>query len=324
MNAPSDSWFTLLANSILGVQPFSAQRREWAHKQIARRFLNTASRTDYAEALWDSLPQWMQAISFRRDNIIWTGSVRSQITRQLFLAGGFQKEEIDQLLAWLGKYHPHWNRRTTIINVGANIGDTCIPMALASQKSFVACEPVPETFLFLCRNVADNRLSERIRCRQLAISATAEKLTMVLPDEPGQCEVQGPEGKQGYPLEHYQAGTVEVSARTLDALVNMEGILTDDVALVWTDTQGYESDVLQSGRSLWLAGVSAWVEVWPAGLNAQGGIDRFLDVCRQFFRHFVDARALLSGQSEPRTIGDLAALVASLGGLDHTDVLLLP
>jgi FkbM family methyltransferase len=324
VNLKPDTWPTLLGNSILALQPFSARRRAGARKQLATYFLRNAPRGQFAEMLWDVLPGWMDTISFRRDGVFWTGSVRSLITRQLFVEGGFQQEEINHLLEWLKNQYPPWNTRSTIINAGANIGDTCIPMALATEKQFIACEPVAATFAMLCRNVNDNGLQERIRCRQVAVSATADNVKMVLSEELGQCEVEGTEGKQGYPLEHYRAGTVVAPALTLDSLVTMEGHRGNDVALVWSDTQGCEADVLESGASLWQAGTPAWVEVWPAGLNAQGGVDRFIRVSQRFFRRFIESSALRSGRSEPSEIRDLPGIIGLLAGLDYTDVLLLP
>ena len=147
---------------------------------------------------------------------------------------------------------------------------------------------------------------------------------MVLADELGQSEVQGIDGKQGYPREHYRAGTVEVPALTLDALVSTEGIRSDDVALVWSDTQGYETDVLESGSALWQTGTPAWVEVWPAGLNVQGGVERFVKVCQRYFCGFIESGALRAGSLEPSDIQKLSSIVGSLVGVDYTDVLLLP
>jgi len=322
-NPTADSWLTFLGNSIMALQPFSAYHQRLARARLAQRILGSADRSGFADLAWDSLGQWVDAVTFQRDGIIWTGSLRSLITRELFVQGGFQKEQIENLLSWLKESYPLWRQRPVIINVGANIGDTCIPMALATDKVFVACEPVPQTFNLLCRNVTENRLNERIRGRQVAVSKTSDSLKMVLTDELGQCEVQGAEGKQGYPLEHYRGGTIDVPAVSLDSLVTAEGIRPDDVALVWSDTQGYESDVLQSGASLWQSGTPAWVEVWPAGLNAQGGADRFVHVCEQYFKGFIESAALRAGDGKPRPIRDLADLVASLGGTNHTDVLLL-
>ena len=49
-----------------------------------------------------------------------------------------------------------------------------------------------------------------------------------------------------------------------------------EVALVCSDTQGFETQIVASGSSLWAAGTPLWVEVWPQGLACHGGVQQFL------------------------------------------------
>jgi FkbM family methyltransferase len=322
---PSFRWWTsVLLNGARALQPFSARRRREGLQVLARRLLQVQDAQQRGDLLWELLQGRADTLTFRRDGVVWNGSVRSVVTRSLFAEGGYQHEEIDHLLRWLAAHFPGWAERRTIINVGANIGDTCVPLALHTDKRLIACEPVPDTFALLRRNVEDNHLGSRIRCRQVAVSAAPGSVTMVLADDQGQNEVKGRDGKQGYSAEHYQRGTVEVPATTLDALAAEDGGRAEDVALVWSDTQGYEREVLESGAGLWRVGAPAWVEIWPAGLNAQGGTGKFVEVCRRHFKHFLVAGHLKEGKAEPSAIDGLSGLVESIGGLDFTDVLLLP
>jgi hypothetical protein len=59
-------------------------------------------------------------------------------------------------------------------------------------------------------------------------------------------------------------------------------------------------------------------------LNAQGGVDRFVEISRRYFRCFIESGSLRAGHSEPRAIQDLPGIVGAIAGLDFTDILLLP
>src|SRR5262249_29934198 len=125
-------------------------------------------------------------------------------------------------------------------------------------------------------------------------------------------------------------GEVKVPASSLDTIVAEEGFRPEDVAFVWSDTQGYETQVLESGEKVLGAGTPAWVELWPSGLDAHGGVERFIDVCRRHFRQFVPSNDLADGRPALRDIGELPKLVDSINQIDRatkmdfTDVMLLP
>jgi hypothetical protein len=55
----------------------------------------------------------------------------------------------------------------------------------------------------------------------------------------------------------------------------------------WCDAQGSETDVIESGASIWRSGARLWTEVWPAGLERHGGIKRFDAAVRNHFASFV-------------------------------------
>jgi hypothetical protein len=96
----------------------------------------------------------------------------------------------------------------------------------------------------------------------------------------------------------------------------------EQVALVWSDTQGFESQVIESGAELWAKGVPLWVEVWPKGLDCHGGTDRFVTSCERYFRQFATAKHI---HATPEPIEALKSTVADLKkhGVS-TDVLLIP
>jgi FkbM family methyltransferase len=323
--ATQSRWvLSVLRNTVRALDPFSLQRRRLGRDVVTRRFLEAQSVDERNDFIWSILQGSVEGVRFRREGLIWNGSISNTVTRALFFQGGYHSEELRSLVRSLARLSPSWSSRSLIVNVGANIGDTCIPLARETGKRVIACEPVPQTYEFLCRNVTENGLEKLVRCRQLAISAKAGPVTMLLAEDPSHNEIRGEDGCQGYSIDHYRAGSMNVPASSLDAIVSDDGGSPESVALVWSDTQGFESDVLESGRALWAAGAPAWVELWPDGLAAHGGTQRFVDVCRRHFRHFLASRSILRGDLPPSEIVHLPRLVDSLPKGGFTDVLLLP
>jgi hypothetical protein len=88
------------------------------------------------------------------------------------------------------------------------------------------------------------------------------------------------------------------------------------VALVWSDTQGSETDVISAGGELW-ATTPMWVEFWPAGLEVHGGTARFLELVVDRFSHFA-----VSGDLD--AVSPVDALTAAMADRRHVNLLLLP
>ena len=295
---------------LAALQPFAPQRRT-----VARRSL-----------LWRALRHEAEVITFERDGVRWCGPVRSAITQALFTAGDYQHAAMAPLFAWLARHRPAWHERWHIVNVGANIGDTCIALALRTGKQVLACEPVPELHDLLRRNVAANGLADQIHAVRMAIAMTIGEAEIICPREPEYAEMRGAQGLQGFPHKADECQSFMVPTITLDGLLARKDVLPSEVALAWSDTQGFESEVIGSGANLWRTGVPLWVEVWPRGLAAHGGVDHFLAQCRRHFRSFVSEDQLLThgAASAAQDIAALEPLVRSLRGRAFTDVLLIP
>jgi hypothetical protein len=64
-------------------------------------------------------------------------------------------------------------RRTTFINVGANVGTTCLNAHHGGFRKFIAFEPVSNNFRLLTRNLAQIETDSTVSLRQQAVGATA-------------------------------------------------------------------------------------------------------------------------------------------------------
>ncbi|OAI45868.1 hypothetical protein AYO44_02400 [Planctomycetaceae bacterium SCGC AG-212-F19] len=295
---------------LLALQPFSSARQIAARRWLAWRWLRGQADT----------------IAFERDGVRWSGPVRSGITAALFANGNYQHESMPAIVEWLGRHQPRWSACRTLVNIGANIGDTCIGLARQTGKRVLACEPVPELFRLLQANIAANNLDQRITCRQAAIATTIGEEEILCPPEPEYSEMRCGAGRQGFHHPREGCQSYLVPTKTLDAWLDEENLTPSDVGLVWSDTQGFESAVIASGARLWQAGVPLWVEVWPKGLSAHGGVAQFLALAQRYFTQFIPesrlAQAGAASNADP--VARLEPLVASLRGRAFTDVLLIP
>lgn len=197
------------------------------------------------------------------------------------------------------------------IDLGANIGTTVIPAALAGATCH-AVEADPANRALLERNIARNGVGERINVHGAAIWDVPTALSFeiapanlgdhrVRTSEPGADNAYGEQGRE----------TITVAARPLDDLIDADG-LTGPV-LVKLDIQGAEGHAFAGGARLFKRADVAFLEYWPYGLRRLGTApeDLFVRIAR-YFSH----AALVTDDQRPETI-DLRPFA------DLTDDLLL-
>jgi FkbM family methyltransferase len=287
-------WPKLVAQSIL---PGPAEQRTHAQRRIALFFHK----------------QFSKEMTFERNGFLWTGTPECLISESIFLYGHYQDDAIDSLAKFLKIGRP------TVINIGAAIGDVALPLT-RKWKTVIAIEPTPTTFARLQRNVRQNNLEERIICYQAAVSDVTGERDLVVYDEPAACELVGDDGRVGFGDRKYLE-RVAVKTWRLDSLLDSLHVSPDDVGLVWSDTQGFESQVMESAPNLWASGTCLWVEVWPQGLEAHGGTARFVEVCKKYFSRFVTEKGL---NGEAQEVAALGPVAAELKYGEHIDLLLIP
>lgn len=300
---------TLLKELATALQPWDPAAKVGARRRLALEFLDGQA----------------QAVEFKRGDLTWSVFLSDIVGKDLFLTGQYDSRSLDTSLAWLAAEMPEWQQRNWIINVGANIGDTCLQLSQRTSKNFVACEPVPATFRMLRQNIELNELSHRILARQTAIGPYSGHVEMAVTRDSGWSEVRAEQGEEGFTVLEQKKQYVQVPVVTLDELVTAEALSPREVALVWSDTQGFETQVIRSGSTLWSAGVPLWVEFWPTGLNAHGGTQQFIQSASDCFSAFLVAAELNADvKARPRPIEQLAAFAEGVESMTTHDLLLMP
>ena len=264
-------------------------------------------------------------VTFESDGLTWTASPDDgPVGFDLFVDGAFHGAEIAALCSWMAHNRVLSATRDVVVDVGANIGSTCIPLARATGCRVLAIEPVAQSFRRLTTNVAQNDLGERIRLARAAVRRESGRVTMCLvPGASGSSFVCRTESGRRAPEEERLE---EVDARPLGDLLAAAGFRPDEIALVWADVQGSEAEVIASGAALWARGVPLWAEVEPCSLEQQGGVAEFVRLAGEHFDRFVEARDLVrhGAAARPSPIASLTKLIASIGPEMNRDALFLP
>lgn len=313
-------------------RPPAPERPRLDLPELAWRVARSLSRADRRSLALRLLETEADEIVFRCDGNRWTAFPWDHmISGPLFVHGSFQGPEVRAVLDWMRRHGRLDSPRDVIIDVGANIGTSTIPFAQQTKCRVLAIEPVPDNFAVLCRNVTDNGLAPRVTCVQAAITTMpSRRVRMILPaGNSGGGEVRRPDTEATFAGGFSVRGTVDVPTMRLADLLDAQGVAPERVALVWSDTQGCEAEVVESGRPLWAAGVPLFVELDPLSKGGGvGSLEALLTAATAHFVGFIPAEALVrdaeaGAEPEHRAISELAALGRTLRAT-AADVLLLP
>jgi FkbM family methyltransferase len=235
-------------------------------------------------------------ITFRRDGTTWTIAPWDiMISHRLFVDGNFQGREIEAVLAWMRRNGRFAAPRDCIVDAGANIGTSTIPFAQATTCRVLAIEPMPEPFALLSRNVANNGLAARVTCiRSAVVAGLRDVVHMVLPAENGGGgEVVRADRELSFAGRARVRSEAQAPAAGLSAILAGQGVAPEHVAFVWSDTQGCEVDVIETGRALWSAGAPLFVEFDP-GVYGLEGTTPLVAAALAHFAAFIPAEALIA------------------------------
>lgn len=183
---------------------------------------------------------------------------------------------------WLHKSSPD----NTLLNVGANIGMTCIALIKAGYFEYaLAFEPEPENFRFLKKNIDQNGLNNRIQAFRLALSSVTGDFTLELSrDNPGDHRLrQSGQAAKGFFGEENRR-TIVVPCETLDRFNERR---PSHIDAIWVDIQGHEGHFFRGAQSVLKKGIPVVTEFWPYGL-ARAGTNReeLVAILSPLFSHF--------------------------------------
>lgn len=257
------------------------------------------------------LPERMVTLETRHGRMsFWS---RDQVIgRLLCINRAFCIVDIDRVSALVARERPR-DRKGVLIDVGANIGTVCVP--LQARRAFartLAFEPEPRNFALLQRNLEQNGVASLVQAFPLALSNTDGDAALWRSSFN-----YGDHRLTANQLTVDHGSSITVSVRTLDRVLNEQGIDPDDVGLLWIDTQGLEFHILQGAQSLTGIGTPLLIEYWPEVLAAAGtDPEALLALLRAHYARFcvIDAEMTLRPTAE-LTVENLRAMDGTFGDL---------
>ena len=269
-------------------------------------------------------------ITFERDNTSWTGYTWDESTSwSLFVDGPDAGREIQSLIPWMKSQSRFESGRNIIIEAGANIGITTIPLAQQSECVIAAIEPNPENFSLLQQNIKQNGLEDRVICIQKAVLNKKGPAVMGLQSgASGGAEIQGQNAQFGIEAKgHLVQDRIEVQGDTVMSILADQNIAPHQVAFVWSDIQGSEPDLIQHGDPLWAAGVPLFLEIEPVLLRQRSSIADLITMVESKFHAFIEIQNLIDQGTQAIQIPiSRIGMVFDQHDNDHshTEVLLIP
>jgi len=275
-------------------------------------------RGQYRRRLWPLLRPVLDtvpAIGIEHDGMLFfVHSEDVVITYSLLAKGEWQRAEVSKVLAILAGV---MKKDGVFVNVGANVGTTLTyVMKSGLFASALAFEPEPRNARLLKANIAVNSLPN-CAVVEAAISNVPGTLAFELnPTNRGEHRVVQ------HGLSDGRREQIVVPADTLDTFLSERHVRPEDVALLWIDTEGYESAVLEGATGLLKAGVPLVTEFAPGDLMANGTLDSLLAAIGEGFPVYID---LAASTPDRACVSRLPALALSLQATnERTDLLLLP
>lgn len=122
----------------------------------------------------------------------------------------------------------------TIIDVGANIGDSSIYFALCGAQKVIALEPFPKNYEYAKKNIKANNLSERVHLSLEGLSGRAGNIQV----DPNKIGI-------GSKLESVEGG-MKIPITTLQNILKINKL---DSALLKLDCEGCEYDAINLSSS---------------------------------------------------------------------------
>ncbi|MGC4053920.1 MAG: FkbM family methyltransferase [Paludibaculum sp.] len=297
------------------------------HWDLLYRFLRRMPAFHRRELIWRVLAEeHVDSACFRTNGFVWNVPMKLGLPLELFRSGDFQGRQVEALSAWVRHHGLLAPGRDTIIDVGANLGTTTVPLIRHLGCRVLAVEPAPGNLRFLEMNIQANGYGEQVTIARRAILREPGVIGLLMPsDDPGgYCVDRG--GMAAALPEKALDSRVEARADQLDSIVREAGIEPEQVALVWSDTQGCEAEVMETGAELWRRGTPFYTEIEPLSLRRQAAFEDFARLAAQHFDRYIEATDLVAhrGLAPSHAISEFPRFLGSLPDDASIDVLFLP
>ena len=174
------------------------------------------------------------------------------ISKKLFIDKSFDYRILTKAIKFLGKKHS----KSTLVNIGAHIGSTCIPAIKENKfKNSIAFEPTKRNFRLLKANIFLNEIDDRVQAYNLAISNKKANLHLGT--------TKGNTGGNRI-LRNKQKNTEIVKSDILD---NYTYNLNKNNSLIFIDAEGHEPNIFLGAKKTIKKKIPIVFEFYPSLLD---------------------------------------------------------
>jgi FkbM family methyltransferase len=229
------------------------------------------------------------------------------IGKYLYVKRSYEAQAIQSTMTLLRKEGYLADSGKVLVDVGANIGMTCI--ALVKHGYFekaIAFEPAPTSYRLLVQNIRQNHLSDRVCHFPWALSDKTGTIDLELStDNSGNHRLRQTTSPGSFREE--QRKTVQVAVKTLDDVIAGDPRLSEEsISLVWVDVEGHEGYFYLGAERLLKMGPPVVSEFWPYAMERSLiSPARYCEIVSELFTHFY---TFAGEQYERRSISEIHTL----------------
>jgi len=168
------------------------------------------------------------------NDIVTLGGSYVDSTKKVVLHGGITKGDIWSIYVE-NVYDQIPVNQKTVIDIGANIADSCIYFALRGADKVIGLEPMPKNYELAIKNVESNNLSDKITILLAGCGAFNGEITVAPSYEAG----------IGIAQKDLKYG-VKVPLQTIDQILNNYSLVLDNSIILKMDCDGCEYETILS------------------------------------------------------------------------------
>ncbi len=209
------------------------------------------------------------------------------------------REEMQAFYRLAQKYYPADAGGGYFIDIGANIGTTCIYFKKKVDRNvdILAFEPEQRNYRLLRANILLNGLEDSAVAENYGLSReSGQKTIYINPQNPGGNSVVFASGQE----------SEEIRMVSLDGYLSEKGIAPDEIKYLWIDTEGFEPAVLKGAENTLKSGdIPVLMEFNPYLWNEAGFYDMLMDTLSGIYRNYVFIEEALAGEEKLRPIEEI-------------------
>ena len=192
------------------------------------------------------------------------------ISKEIFIKGNFEFDKLLKAIKILGSKH----KKTTLVDVGANIGSISIPALTRSYfLNAILFEPEIRNYRILKANIYLNKLENKIQSNNIALSnRKGEKLRLFINEfNSGDNRIKN--------KKNYLKGKAQIV--NTDILDNYTKKLNRNNSLIWIDTQGHEGFIIEGAKKTSRKRIPLVIEFQP-DLMPKNWIKKFNNLFKNY------------------------------------------